>query len=357
MTERVSTTRRDLLRLRLGLLGLTVVVLAMSVWSFAATQSVLGTVRDRTAPAVLDVASAKAALMQAHLAAVKSFVDGGATLVGAGEEYTTDLAVAEQDLARAAGDNAGGSTGSGELQLIAGLLTTYSGWMSAADTHFREGTRDLYLTDLWYAARSLYGGQQTLAHLEGLASLQRKELDQQLSDGWLNRWTVLAWLVPSILLLLLLAYTQRYLWRRFGRRFNVGLIGATALLVLLTGATASGIVLADRAHAANAVLTSYVSNTDQRANAVSTTAQRRLILTVRQSCNPTGCGATLPDTAPSAPRSTPAATTTAADATAGFADATDLSWLLVLIPVLALGVAGLALVGLQPRIDEYRYRS
>ena len=140
MTERVSTTRRDLIRLRMGLLGLTVVVLAMCVWSFAATQSVLSTVRDQTAPAVLDVASARAALMQAHSAAVSSFVHRGAQLVGPGEQYSTDLSVAEQDLARAAGDNAGGSAGSGELQLIAGLLSTYSGWMSQAGTHLDDAS-------------------------------------------------------------------------------------------------------------------------------------------------------------------------------------------------------------------------
>jgi hypothetical protein len=356
MTEQTSTTRRDLLRLRLGLLGLTVVVLAMSVWSFAATQSVLGTVRDRTAPAVLDVAAARSALMQAHSAAVGSFVHQGATLVGPGEEYTADLAVAEQDLARAAGDNAGGSTGSGELQLIAGLLTTYSGWMSQAGTHFRDGTPALYATDLWYAARSLYGSEQTLAHIEHLADLQRTELDQQLSGGWLNPWTVLAWAVPSAALAFLLWFTQHYLWRKFGRRFNLALLGASALLVLLIAATASQFLLAGRAQTAGAALTSYVTSTDQQSDAVSADAQHSLILFVRATCDQTGCGATLPDTPPPQQLTLPPTTTTASAITTGFTDATDLGWLLVLIPVLALGVAGLSLVGLQPRIDEYRYR-
>jgi hypothetical protein len=354
--EEVSTTRRDLLRLRLGLLGLTVVVLAMSVWSFAATQSVLSTVRDQTAPAVLDVAAARSALMQAHSAAVGSFVHSGATLVGPGEEYTADLALAEQDLARAAGDNAGGSTGSGELQLIAGLLTTYSGWMSQAGTHFRDGTSTLYGTDLWYAARSLYGSEQTLAHIKHLADLQRTELDQQLSGGWLNPWTVLAWAVPWALLCFLLWFTQHYLWRKFGRRFNLALLGASALLVLLMVATASQFLLAGRAQAASAALSSYVSSTDEQSDAVSAGAQHSLILLVRTTCDPTGCGATFPDTPPDQQLTPTPPTTTASAITAGFADATDLGWLLVLNPVLALGVAGLTLVGLQPRIDEYRYR-
>jgi len=356
MTELVSTTRRDLLRLRLSLLALTVVVLAMSVWSFAATQSVLSTVRDRTAPAVLDVAAARSALMQAHSAAVSSFVNHGATLVGPGEEYTADLAVAEQDLARAAGDNAGGATGSGELQLIAGLLTTYSGWMSQAGTHFRDGTPALYQTDLWYAARSLYGSEQTLAHIDHLADLQHAELDQQLSDGWLNPWTVLAWAVPSAALGLLLWFTQHYLWRKFGRRFNLALLGASVLLVLLIAATASQFLLAGRAQAASAALSSYVTSTHQQSEAVSAYAQQSLIPFVRKTCKPTGCGATLPYTPPFQQLTLPPTTTTASAITAGFADATEFGWLLVVIPVLALGIAGLSLVGLQPRIDEYRYR-
>jgi len=354
VTERVSATRRDLVRLRLGLLGLTVVVLALSVWSFAATQSVLGTVRNQTAPAVLDVASARAALMQAHSAAVSSFVHQGAQLVGPGEQYTTDLAVAQQDLARAAGDNAAGPTGSAELQLIAGLLATYSDWMSQAGAHYPD---PLYQTDLWYAARSLYGDDQTLAHLNTLADSQRQELDRQLSEGWLNPLTVLTWALPSLALLALLGYTQRYLWRKFGRRFNPGLLGATVLLLALMAATSTGLVLAGRAHAATAALTTYVTSSDRQSDAVSANAQHDLIELVNLGCSG-GCGATVPKTPPSEALTTAAPSpAAAAAASAEFDAATDLDWLLVVIPVLALGIAALALVGLQPRIDEYRYRS
>ena len=358
MTGRVSTTRRDLIRLRLGLLGLTVVVLALSAWSFAATQTTLTTVRDQTAPAVLDVASARAALMQAHSAAVNSFVHQGAQLVGPGEQYATDLAVAEQDLARAAGDNAGGATGSGELQLLAGLLTTYSGWMSQASTHYSVAAPVPYLSDLWYAARSLYGDDQTLAHLETLADTQRQELDRQLSEGWQDPITVLAWALPALALLGLLVHTQLYLWRKFGRRFNPGLLGATALLLALMAATSSEFVLAGQAHAATTALTSYITSSDRQADAISATAQHDLVELERQTCQPDGCGATMPGAPPSVPLTTtapPAAA--AAAATAQFAGATDLGWLLVAIPGLALGIAALALIGLQPRIDEFRYRS
>lgn len=348
MTERVSTTHRDLLRLRLGLLGLTVVVLALSVWSFAATQSVLGAVRNQTAPAVLDVASARAALMQAHSAAVGSFVHQGAQLVGPGEQYTTDLAVAQQDLARAAGDNAGGPTGSAELQLIAGLLATYSDWMGQAGAHY-PGT--LSTTDLWYASRSLYGDGQMLQHLNALADSQRQELDRQLSEGWLNPWTVLAWALPAIALLALLTHTQRFLWRRFGRRFNPWLLGATALLLMLVAATSTSLVLADRAHAATAALTAYVTSSDQQSDAVSAGAQHDLITLVRNSCGG-DCGATLPLTPPSETLTVPTPVPVATQ----FDGITDLGWLLVVIPVLALGIAALTLIGLQDRIDEYRYR-
>jgi hypothetical protein len=363
VTQRVSTTRRTLLRLRLALLGLTAAVLAMSAWSFAATQTVLSTVRDQTAPAVLDVASAHAALVQAHAAAVSSFVDGGAALVGPGEQYETDLAVAEQDLARAAGDNAAGSPGGTELQLIAGLLTTYSGWISQADTHLRDApTGPLHLTDLWYAARSLVGDDQTLAHLETLADEQRQELDQQLTADWLNPVTVLAWLVPSLLLLALLLHTQRFLRRRFRRQYNPWLIGATAVLVLLVGATSTELLMAGRAHTASAALTAYVSASDQQSAAVFAGAEQHLVQLVRTTCGPPGkpdgCGDTMPTTPPpvllTAPRPT---ASSAADATAGFASATEFGWLLVVIPVLAGIVAALVLAGLQPRVDEYRNRS
>jgi hypothetical protein len=66
----------------------------------------------------------------------------------------------------------------------------------------------------------------------------------------------------------------------------------------------------------------------------------------------------MPATPPAVPLTTAAPpATSAAAATAQFASATDLGWLLVLIPVLALAGAALVLAGLQPRIDEYRTRS
>jgi hypothetical protein len=349
--------------LRLALLALTVIVLAMSAWSFAATRDVLSTVRDRTAPAVLDVASARAALMQAHAAAVSSFVNGGAGLVGPGQQYATSLSVAEQDLARAAEDNSAGAAASNELQLLAGLLTTYSGWMSQADTDYRDKLADtLYLSDLWYAARALDGSDQTLAHLEVLAQDQQRELDQELTADWLNPVLALAWLVPAVALLALLVYTQVYLRRRFRRRYNPWLIGATVMLLALMGATATELMLADRAHSASAALTAYVNGADQQSDAVSAGAQHQLILLVRQVCAPSGkpdgCGDTMPATPPAVPLTTAAPpATSAAAATAQFASATDLGWLLVLIPVLALAGAALVLAGLQPRIDEYRTRS
>jgi len=238
--------------------------------------------------------------------------------------------------------------------VIAGLLATYGDWMSQAGAHYPD---PLYQTDLWYAARSLYGDDQTLKHLNTLADSQRHELDRQLSEGWLNPVTVLAWALPSLALLVLLGYAQRYLWRRFGRRLNPGLLGATVLLLALMAATASGLVLAGRAHTATAALTTYVTSSDRQSDAVSANAQHNLIELVNLGCSG-GCGATVPKTPPSETLTTtappPAA---AAAASAEFDAATDLSWLLVAIPVLALGIAALTLIGLQPRIDEYRYRA
>ena len=136
------------------------------------------------------------------------------------------------------------------------------------------------------------------------------------------------------------------------------LFRSTALLLVLMAATSSEFILAGQAHAATATLTSYITSSDRQADAISATAQHDLLELVRQTCNPNGCGATMPSTPPSVPLTTSAPpVASAADATAQFAGATDLGWLLVAIPVLALGIAALALIGLQPRIDEFRYRS
>jgi hypothetical protein len=361
MTGRASTTRRSLLRLRAALLALTGVVLATSAWSFAGTHAVLETVRDRTVPAMLDVASARTALMDADAAAVASFRGGGARLIGPGEQYETGLAVANQDLARAAEHNAAGADGSRELQLIAGLLTAYGGWISQADAQFRAQREDmLSAVDLWYAARLLHGDDQIVPHLDALAADQRAELDAQLSTGWLDPVTMLVWTVPALALLALLGYTQVFLRRRFRRRCNESVIVASLVVLVLVAATAAGLVLRDRAQHAAADLREFVTSSELQSTAVATAGQHELVQMVRAQCGggPDGCGETLPPPGPAAAAGEgahpPAASAT--DATVAFASATDFGWLLGVIPALAVAIAGLVLLGLQPRIDEYRYR-
>ncbi|KAA9160906.1 hypothetical protein FPZ12_015980 [Amycolatopsis acidicola] len=362
MNRRTSTTRRALVRLRAGLLLLTAVTLTMSVWSFAGTIGVLESVRDRTAPAVLDVTSARASLLEANSDAIRSFHGGGAQLVGAGEQYETGLAVANQDLARAAEHNAAGEPGSRELQLVAGLLTAYNAWMGESGAQLRaSGGAEQSAVYLWYAERLLTGDDQVVSHLDALANDQRAQLDHQVSSGWLSPASTAAWAVPALALLVLVVWTQLYLRRRFRRHFNEWLIAATVLVLGLGAATSTGLVLAARAHDATQALHQYAQSADQQALTQAASGESSLIELVRAQCDangPQGCGETLPAAGPSADATAGGVSASSAAAvTAGFTDATAFAWLLWLIPALAVAAGGCVLVGLQPRIDEYRYRT
>jgi len=363
-----TTTRRRLVQLRAGLLAATIAVLITSLSAFVGVQLVVDEVSIRTAPAVLEVVAARAALVRADSAAVTSFETGQVQLIGPGEQYQNEIALASQSLAQVAEHNAAGATGSSTLQLVEGLLVAYTGLIEQADVHFRQDDATaLGVADLWYASRLLHQPKDgILAQLNGLQEAQHTVLQNQLSDGWMHPATVLVWVVPIVVLAGLLCLTQVFLKRRFQRLLNAPLLAASVLLLVLAAGTSYALVLSqDRSGDGGDTLNQVLQEWQAQTDATDASGQHALADVVQVQCGGTdgGCGDTVTGfvarlaASPGNEAKDWQAISKTKKVNEELLSADQSGILEFAIPGAALGIAALVLLGLQPRIDEYRYRS
>src|SRR3954451_4752330 len=197
-----STTGRTLWRLLAALLRLTAVVLAASVSVMAGTSRTAETVRTRSAASILELAAVRTAMIRADAAAVDSFRTGRARLAGPGDDYQGYIAAATQGLAQAAGDIVAGEKSSLRIQLVEGLIVTYSGLIGQAHAHYRQNNEDSLATVyLWYASLLLHNDDGILDQIDGLTGDESSALAGRLSAGWLSPAATLLWLVPMLALL------------------------------------------------------------------------------------------------------------------------------------------------------------
>lgn len=233
-----TTTGKTLWILCVLLLIVTVVVGGTSWWVFQKVYGTVDTVRDTTAPAILDVIETRDALVQADSAAIDSFQSGEVTLSGPGLEYQNRLTSASQHLVQAAersatGNSSATSSSNQRIQLLEALLESYSSLIGQADAHTR--TPLLGTTDLWSASQLLHAGDSPiLTELNNLMDDQTSVLNDQVAASSMTTENLLQWVVPIILLFTLLVVTQVFLRHRLRRAINPWLLLATAALIGLS---------------------------------------------------------------------------------------------------------------------------
>jgi hypothetical protein len=256
-----STTRRTLLGLMTGLMIVTVIVFGTSLVVFSQVYNTADTVHNRTAPAILGIAAARAALVHADKAAISSFATD-AQLTGTGEEFQNQIAIASQSLTRVARDNIAGEESSRDLQLIEGLLVTYTGLIGQADVHFRQtGGKTLGAADLWSASLLLH---QILEQLDIVLHAHQRALEEQLSTSSMTQRAVLVLFLPIAALFALLVITHIVFWRRFRRRVNPWLVLAAVLLVALSYISSRAVVLQRDLEKTRSVLAQFQPVVDGR---------------------------------------------------------------------------------------------
>jgi hypothetical protein len=364
----VTATRRTLLWLRGALLAATALALAGCLSVFLGVHRNAQMVSAQTTPAILDVHEAQIALLAAHGAAARSFARDEAIL-GPGEEYRDQIAIAEQSITRVAENNAAGDRGSQEIEVVEALLAGYTGLIEQATVYFRPGGTSAdsalvsaYLRDASSVLRDIQ------ARLDRLRADQTEALDRQVDAGWTASVTPVVWLLPVLTLLGLLVATQVFLSYRFRRTLNLPLAAATALAALLGAGTALSLLSTGTMDEARDTVRQVGAEQQARgrhlrdANAGALTDllgkqcgnSQQCVDTVKRIVQALGDGR--PDTA--APAEPPVdATALKADRAVQTAErAADSHQIEYGLPIAALGIAALVLYGLQPRIEEYRYR-
>ncbi|MEV7989356.1 hypothetical protein [Micromonospora sp. NPDC085948] len=375
---RVSTTRRTLVRLRGWLLGLTAVTLATSLAVFLGVAGNADAAAERSVPAILASYDAQDALRNAHLAAVGNLGRGGVVLGGPGADYQRQIAAAGQYLTLLAENNAAGDEGTQDIQTIEALLVTYTGIIGQADARFRDADLGALGVAALRDAASLLN--DILVRIQDLRGKQLLALDGQVDNTWTNTLTAALWLLPLVALGVLLARTQVYLARRFRRTVNIPLLVASVAAVGMVALTGVSLSSADRLDQTRAGV--HVVDGSRRAQLmdVGSLAAYGLVGQVETQCGRTACADTIAELRGSFPSPSPSPTSTsqavatdtavtddsaimddgavaADDAITTAADGAARSYAgELLLPLLALVIAGLILWGFQLRLAEYGER-
>jgi hypothetical protein len=359
-----STTAKTLWVLCAALLIATTVTFGTSLWVFRNVHGTVETVRTNTAPAILDVLAAEEALVRADSAAISSFQSGEVKISGPGLQHQNQLTVASQNLAQVAEHNSAGPQGSQRIQLLEGLLESYSGSIGQAHAHF--GTA-VGTADLWSASRLLHNGDNSiLAELDHLREDQDKALIDQIKTSSMISGNLLVWAVPIAFLFVLLGVTQVFLKRRFRRSVNPLLLLSTLVVVGLSMVTSLALVSQHRLESTRDTLGRVTGEWKADISAADAQGQWTLGRLVMIECSQEkgGCGPTVnrsvTDRVPTDGTADRAHDTRVVrwnrDVDEQTGPAARNSHLWFFIPLMSALIAVLIPFGLWPRIEEYRYR-
>ncbi|MEU8243723.1 hypothetical protein AB0C07_36185 [Actinoplanes missouriensis] len=189
--------------------------------------------RDRAQPLLAEAETVYSALAEADTIAAQAFLAGGLEPRELTQRYEERLAQATTALTAASRRTSEGSAAAEAVHALAAGTTRYAALVATARAANRQGlpVGASYLT----TASEL--NQQTLQpQAQALFQFAGRELDAGYEQARSSWWLILL-LVLVVALTLALAGTQVYLSHATRRTFNVPLVAATALTVLLVAAT------------------------------------------------------------------------------------------------------------------------
>ncbi|MFJ9031599.1 hypothetical protein ACIRQP_24395 [Streptomyces sp. NPDC102274] len=207
------STARFLLGRMLLLPAVALTVLALAATAYFNLQGRTEQLRDRYAPALVELTHARISLTLAQYEAERRLGTGEdeplpqTALVGLGERYPSLLTEASQSLNNAAQTKALGKAQEQEVRVISGLVVAYDDWINWANSH--HGSDELRRAGMEYATGLLGSGRGPIdatspALLDRVRSLE-KELRADVDD--LSAWTALPVGAASAALLAALVFT------------------------------------------------------------------------------------------------------------------------------------------------------
>lgn len=368
-----STTRSTLLRLLGVLLGLAATASLVSAVTFTSVHGAAQTIDDRTAPAIMELTIARTALVKADAAAIGSVRSSAAQLVGPGEEFQNQIAIAGQALTKIAETNMLGEEGSRSLQFVEGLLVTYTGLISEATAPSGEQMRTDSVAALWSASRLLHKADKDsgiLAKLDEMTADHQRLLNDEHSTNAMTLSGTVALFTPIAALLAMTIVVQVFWRRRFRRKYNLWLVGATALGLALAVVSALVFVSGSRLDTAADDLRTLIAAAREEMSSTDHRAQDEMVSILDDACGNAACSESveqfheqvfkqvqLDDIGAIAkePGDSPL-TDKIRQVGERTAEASANTGLVALIYVLGVLLAAAILLGFRPRLIEYRYR-
>ncbi|WP_433290645.1 hypothetical protein ACQP2F_23420 [Actinoplanes sp. CA-030573] len=212
-----------------GLLTLAVLAGLVAGITGSATSSGTSDLGGRAQPLLVQAETIYSALADADTTAAQAFLAGGLEPAVLTTRYNEDLDRATTALTSAARLTPDGSEAAAAVRVLSSGVARYAALVATAKADNRQG---LPVGSSYLSAASELNRQTLLPQAQGLFRLAQREVDAGYAGARSTGWTVLfAVLLLSLIAALVLA--QRYLSRATRRTFNVPLVGATALTVLL----------------------------------------------------------------------------------------------------------------------------
>jgi hypothetical protein len=233
-------------RLQLILAGLVVLgVLAGLVAGLTARSARAGTddLGNRAQPLLVQAETIYSSLADADTTAAQAFLAGGLEPVALTRRYEDDLNRATAALTAAARLTPDGSKSAQAVATLSSGVAQYSALVATARADNRQG---LPVGSSYLSAASQLNRDTLLVQAKGLFGIAQREV----SDGYGNARSILWVVLFTLLIVALLAgliVAQHYLSRATHRTFNMPLVAATGLTVLLA-LGAAGVLISQNVH-------------------------------------------------------------------------------------------------------------
>jgi hypothetical protein len=224
---------------------LTLGLLTGLVAGLAANAAAAGTddLGDRAQPLLVEAETIYSALADADTTAAQAFLAGGLEPPELTRRYEADLDRATTALTSAARRTPDGSDSADAVRTLSSGVSRYAALVASARANNRQG---LPVGASYLSAASTLNRETLQPQAQALFRTAQTEVDDGYSGARSMVWVALLTLLLIGLLVALVA-TQRYLSRTTRRTFNIPLVAATAVTVVLA-LGAGGVLLAQRAH-------------------------------------------------------------------------------------------------------------
>jgi tetrahydromethanopterin S-methyltransferase subunit F len=222
----------------LGVLACVALAWALGFSAVSHRQQGIRTVATDVQPVVVESRRIESLLSGADASAANSFLAGGVEPADQRARYLANTKQAQDELARAAAGGGASARARDAIRTIAESTTTYAGLVESARANNRQG----FPVGAGYLRRAT-----ALLNTTILPAADRLHEDSvvRLDAGYAAAGGIAAAVgvvVAAVVLFVALVAAQVFLRRRTNRVFNVGMVAATAVSVLLIGWTLFSLV-------------------------------------------------------------------------------------------------------------------